>query len=444
MPRTDGKMRICAFWMPPGQWRMPDSARRSESNFQIFAQIARLAEQAKLDAIFFADSVSSQPVDLIARRAPYGEQIVRGAGLEPMSVLPALATLTSHIGRMATATSTYNEPNHIARRFATIDQISGGRAGWNLVTSQTESEAQNFGFDSHMEHDQRYERANEFYDVVAGLWDSWESDAMIEDKAAARYFDINKAHLLNHSGKYFKVRGPLNVLRSPQGRPVVAQAGASGPGKALAARIADCVFSAQSDLSAAKAFYDEVKGLAAGYGRRPEEVKIMPGLAPIIGRTQSEAEELQAQFKSLITDEQALRTLHRISGGLDLTSFPLDEPLPELPLSNGAQARQKLLVDKARKDKLTLRQAARWFAERQAHHQVCGTASTVADVMQEWFEKEACDGFCLLQSYFPRGIDAIVGSLVPELQRRKLFRTEYEGKTLRENLGLPIPKNRYS
>jgi N-acetyl-S-(2-succino)cysteine monooxygenase len=440
----DPKMRLCMFWFPPGQWRMPDAISGVESDFKIFAHITQMAEQAKMDAIFFADSVTSQPVDLIAKRASYGEQIPRGAGLEPMTTLAALATVTSRIGLIATATTTYNEPYHIARRFATIDQISGGRGGWNLVTSQTESEAQNFGFDSHMEHDRRYERASEFYDVVAGLWDSWEDGAMLEEKDTARYFDMSKAHLLNHVGSFFKVRGPLNVLRSPQGRPVVVQAGASGPGKALAARIADCVFSAQSKLDEGKAFHDEIKGLAAGHGRRPQDIKIMPGLAPIIASTQAEAEELQAQFQSLITDEQALRSLYRISGGLDLTKFPLDGPMPELPISNGAQARQKILVDMARKENLTLRQAARRFAQRQAHHHICGTVSTVADVMQEWFEKEACDGFCMMPSYYPRGVADITEKLVPELQRRGLFRKEYESSILRENLGLPIPENRYA
>lgn len=431
------------FWFPPGQWRMPDAVPGAESSFKMFAHIAHLAEQAKMDAMFLADTVTSQPVDLIAKGLSYGEQVPRGVGLEPVTILPALATLTSRIGLIATATTTYNEPYHIARRFASIDLISEGRAGWNLVTSQSESEAQNFGFDVHMEHHERYERAGEFYDVVSGLWDSWQEGAMLEDKKSARYFDMSKVRLLNHEGRYFKVRGPLNVVRSPQGRPVVVQAGASGPGKALAARVADCVFSAQSNLSEGKAFYDEIKRRAVEHGRRPEDVKVMPGLAPIIGRTQEEADELQARFQSLITDEQALRTLYRISGGLDLTTFPLDGPMPELPISNGAQARQKILVDIAARENLTLRQAAHRFAQGQAHHHVCGTVETVADVMQEWFEAEACDGFCMMPTYYPRGVTDITEKLIPELRRRGLFRTEYEGSTLRQNLGLPTPKNRY-
>jgi FMN-dependent oxidoreductase (nitrilotriacetate monooxygenase family) len=360
-----------------------------------------------------------------------------------MSWLPALAALTTRIGLIATGTTTYNEPYHIARRFATIDQISGGRGGWNLVTSQTEAEAQNFGHDIHMEHDARYERAEEFFDVVAGLWDSWADGACIYDKRTAQCFDPTKVRLLSHSGKHFKVRGPLNVLRSPQGRPIVVQAGASGPGKGLAARVADCVFTAQSELTDGKAFYDEVKSQAAKFGREPDEIRIMPGIVPILGRTDEEAQELRAELLANITDDQAMRSMYRIAGGLDLRQFPLNGPFPELPLSNGAQGRQKLLIEMARRENLSLIQAGRRFAESQAHHIVCGGPKTVADLMQNWFELGACDGFALMPSYFPRGVRDITEQLVPELQRRGLFRTEYEGRTLRDNLGLSRPRSQF-
>ena len=438
----DNKMRLCLFWFPPGShpggWRMQDAIAAAESDFKVYLDVARLAEAAKIDAIFFADTAAVQPVDLIEKGDPKAGLVYRGAaGLEPMSLLPALAVATERIGLIATATTTYNEPYHIARRFATIDQISGGRGGWNLVTSQTEAEAQNFGHDTHMEHDARYERAEEFFDVVAGLWDSWADDACIYDKATAHCFDPTKVRLLNHSGRYFKVRGPLNVLRSPQGRPIVVQAGASGPGKSLAARVADCVFTAQSELADGKAFYDEVKTKAAQFGRRPEQVRIMPGIVPIIGRTDEEAQELRSQLLANITDDQALRSMYRIAGGLDLRKFPLNGPFPELPLSNGAQGRQKLLIEMARRENLSLIEAGRRFAKGQAHHIVCGSARTIADLMQTWFEQGACDGFALMPSYFPRGVRDIANQLVPELQRRGLFRTDYEGRTLRENLGLP-------
>jgi FMN-dependent oxidoreductase (nitrilotriacetate monooxygenase family) len=423
---------------------MPDAVATSESSFDVYVDIARMAEAAKLDAIFFADTVSVQPVDLIAKGDPKAGFVHRGAaGLEPVSLLPALAALTSRIGLIATATTTYNEPYHIARKFATIDQISGGRAAWNLVTSQTESEAQNFGHDSHMEHDSRYERAEEFFDVVAGLWDSWADNASVYDKTTAQCFDPAKVRVLNHSGKHFKVRGPLNVFRSPQGRPIVVQAGASGPGKNLSARIADCVFTAQSTLVEGKAFYDDVKSKAAEFGRNPKDVRILPGIVPIIGRTDEEARELRSQLLANITDDQAMRSMYRVAGGLDLWKFPLDGPFPELPLSNGAQGRQKLLVDMARRENLSLIQAGRRFAEGQAHHIVSGTARSVADLMQTWFEEGACDGFALMPIYFPRGVRDIAEQLVPELQKRGLFRTEYEGRTLRENLGLSSPDSQF-
>lgn len=423
---------------------MADAVSGAESSFPIFVDVARRAEAAKLDAVFFADSVTVQPVDLIARKDPQADFVHRGAaGLEPMTLLPALAAVTTRLGLIATGTTTYNEPYHIARRFATLDQISGGRGGWNLVTSQTESEAQNFGFESHLEHDDRYDRAGEFFDVVAGLWDSWDEGAVVEDKASARMLDTSRVRILDHRGKHFRVRGPLNVLRSPQGRPIVVQAGASEPGKTLAARVADCVFSAQSTLPTAQAFSSEIRERAAAFGRSPDALKIMPGLIPILGRTAAEAEDLRARLRDNITDDQALRSLYRIAGGLDLRQFPLDGPMPELPLSNGAQGRQKLLVDMARRERLTLRQAGRRFAEGQAHHLVSGTPEAIADIMQEWFESGACDGFCLMPPYYPRGVADIGTLLVPELQRRGLFRTEYEADTLRGNLGLPVPASQF-
>lgn len=423
---------------------MPDAVAASESSFEVYLEVTRIAEAAKMDAVFFADAAAVQPVDLIAKGDPKAGFVHRGAaGLEPLSVLPALAASTRRIGLIATATTTYNEPYHIARKFATLDQISGGRGGWNLVTSQTESEAQNFGRDTHMEHDARYERAEEFYDVVAGLWDSWADDAAIYDKETAQCFDPGRVRILNHSGKHFKVRGPLNVLRSPQGRPIVVQAGASGPGKELAARVADCIFTAQSKLADGKAFYEEIRSQAAQFGRNPDEIRIMPGIVPVLGRTDEEAEELRAELLANITDDQAMRSMYRVAGGLDLWQFPLHGPFPDLPLSNGAQGRQKLLVDMARRENLSLIQAGRRFAEGQAHQIVCGSAKTIADLMQTWFEQGACDGFAIMPSYFPRGVRDIAGLLIPELQRRGLFRTEYEGMTLRDNLGLSRPKSQF-
>ena len=289
------KMHLAMMWFAPGShgagWRMPGAARSTVTNFDTYVEVAKKCEDAKLDALFFADGNAIQPTPLIEKRNKAAEKFYRAAIIEAMSVIPALAAVTSKLGLIATGTTTYNEPFTIARRFATIDLISKGRAGWNLVTSQHENEAQNFGFEKHMEHDERYVRAEEFFDVVTGLWNSWDEDALVQDKENARYFDVEKVHVLNHKGKYFNVKGPLNVPRSPQGRPVIVQAGSSGPGRNLAARIADLVFSANSTIEESKAFTDDLKARSVSYGRPHGAIKLMPGFMPIIGRTKSEAKE---------------------------------------------------------------------------------------------------------------------------------------------------------
>lgn len=448
VPDADNKMRLAGMWTAPGShsagWRMPGAAPGSGYTFKYAAHIAQMCEQGRMDALFFADSNVLRTTDLIEKGDKSMERQHQPVRLEATSMIAALSAVTSHIGFIATATTTYNEPYNLARRFATIDQISGGRAGWNLVTSQHENEAPNFGFDEHMEHDERYRRAHEFFEVTAGLWDGWDEDALVEDKDSARYSDVTKFHVLNHEGKYFKVKGPLNIPRSPQGRPVIAQAGASGPGRDLAAQIADLVFLASSSIEEAKAFGDDLRTRAATYGRAPDAFKMMPGFLPIIGRTQEEAREHYLQLQSLITDEQAIMAIRRLAGGLDLTKFPLDGPLPELPPTNGAQMRQRILIDLARKENLTLRDVGRRFAESVGHNLVWGTPQHIADVMEEWFRKGACDGFCVLFPYYPRGVEDFVQLVIPELQRRGLFRTEYEGGTLRENLGLAQPASRYA
>jgi len=445
MEKSDGKMRLAAFWFPPGGhgggWRMPDAIPGTESDFDIFVDVAQLTERACIDAIFFADTAAVSTTDFIERKDPGAEKLTRVCGLEPMTMLPALAMATKNIGIVATGTTTYNEPYHIARRFATLDRISGGRGGWNLVTSQNQAEAKNFGRDAHMEHADRYQRAAEFYDVVRGLWDSWDDNGIIEDKDTPRYFDMSKVQLLNHHGENFNVRGPLNVPRSPQGRPVVFQAGSSGPGRDLAARTADCVFTAQMEMEEAREFYDDVKARLPDHGRRPDDLKVLPGIVPILGRTEEEARERHAQLRSLITDEQAVRAVARLTAGIDLTQYPMDGPLPELPPNKtGALARQKMMIDLARRDNLSIREIGQIFAESQLHQIVCGTAKSVADRMEEWFRAGICDGFCIIYPYYRKGVEDVVELLVPELQRRGLFRTEYEGRTLRENLGLRKPE----
>ena len=363
--------------------------------------------------------------------------------IEPASLLAGLAARTSHIGLIATMTTSYNEPFHVARRFASIDHISGGRAGWNLVTSQIEDESWNFGREKHLEHGARYERAAEFYEVVAGLWDSWDDDAFVLDKENGQYFDAAKVHFLHHQGPHFNVRGPLNVTRSPQGRPVVAQAGSSAVGRDLAARTADLVFTAQLSMSDAQDFYADVKARAARYGRAPDAIKILPGLTTIVGRTQAEAEEKFNWLASMLPDEVAVAALARLTGDVDLMQHNLDGPLPTLAPSNSARGRQKMLMDLSESG-MTIRQIARRFAVGSGHDAIIGTPTVIADHMQTWLDAEACDGFNIMSPYLPTPLTEFVDWVIPELQTRGLFRTEYEGRTLRANLGLPTPPSRFA
>jgi FMN-dependent oxidoreductase (nitrilotriacetate monooxygenase family) len=402
-----------------------------------------VAERGLFDMLFFQDSAAVAPAFYLPGNTP--EVIARASRcvrLEPLTLLAALATVTSRLGLVSTATTTYNDPFNIARKFATIDHISKGRAGWNLVTSQNEDEAQNFGRESHVEHAQRYARAEEFHDVVKGLWDSWEDDAVIRDRASGRYVDPAKMHVLHHKGVHFSVRGPLNIARPPQGHPIVAQAGSSEPGRALAARTADVVFTAQVDIDEAKVFYADLKGRMAAHGRAPDELKIMPGIRFVLGTTEAEARERYRMMLDEVSDDGALMAIQRLSGGLDLRAFPLDGPLPELPPSNAAKARQKMMIELARREKLSIRELARRFTFSLGHLVYVGTAVGLADLMEAWFMAGAADGFTMLSPYFPTPMEEFVAGVVPELQRRGLFRTEYEGMTLRENLGLARPVNR--
>ena len=442
------QLRLAAFYTPPGSsyagWRMPD-ARPADMEFDDYVDMARMAERGKLDMIFFQDTAAVAAAAVDGGADP---EVQTGAArvvrIEPLTLLAALAAVTKHVGLVATATTTYNEPWHIARRFASVDAISKGRAGWNLVTSQFEQEAFNFGQDSHAAHGDRYDRASEFYDVVAGLWDSWDDGAIIRDKATGRYFDPKGMHVLAHEGPHFKVRGPLNVARSPQGRPIVAQAGSSPTGRDLAARIADLTFTAQTDLREARAFRAEMRGRVLAHGRHPEALKVLPGLSFIVAETESEARALHEQLMSMMVDRIILPTLSRLTGGVDLRQYPLDGPLPPLPPTNSGQSRQAMLVDLARRENLSIRQLARHYATSNGHLIFVGTPRAMADLMEEWLREDAADGFMLLQPYFPTPLDNFVRLVVPELQRRGIFRTAYEGRTLRENLGLPPVVSRHA
>ncbi|WYX18451.1 LLM class flavin-dependent oxidoreductase [Achromobacter xylosoxidans] len=441
MTRSPRQIKLGAFLMQTGHhiaaWRHPDAQADAPVNFRHYAELARRAEAAKFDAIFLADSVGVRNTDLASL-----SRTARSDHFEPLTLLSALAAVTEKIGLIATVSTTYNEPYHVARKFASLDHISGGRSGWNLVTSSGQGEAQNFNLDEHVEHARRYARAAEFHDVVLGLWDSWEDDAFLRDKHSGQYFDPAKLHPLRHRGEHFSVRGPLNVSRSPQGRPVVVQAGASPAGRDLAARTAEVIFVAHQTFDEARAFYRDIKGRAVEYGRDPDDIKIMPGIFPVIGRSQAEAEDKFARLQDLIHPVVGVQLLSNMIGGFDLSGYPVDGPLPDIPETNGGKSRQQLLIDLARRDTLTIRQLYLRIAGARGHQQVVGTPQSVADQLQQWFEEDGADGFNIMSPWLPGGLDDFIELALPELRRRGLFRTEYSGATLRQHLGLARPAHR--
>jgi FMN-dependent oxidoreductase (nitrilotriacetate monooxygenase family) len=349
--------------------------------------------------------------------------------------------VTEHIGLVATASTTYNEPYHVARKFASLDHISGGRAGWNLVTSGNPTEAWNFGLEEHVEHDTRYRRAREFFDVVTGLWDSWADDAFVRDTENAMYFDPDKLHVLNHKGEFLSVRGPLNVARPVQGWPVIVQAGASEAGRQIAAETAEVIFAAGGRLPDAQRFYADVKSRVEKAGRSRDHLKVLPGALVVVGETDDEAQRKKKLLDSLVHADSGLPNLS-MRLGTDVSGFDLDGPLPEIPETNASQSGRQALIDLARGDNLTIRQLARIVGAFGGLAFV-GTPRTIANKMEEWLLSDACDGFNIMFPYVPGGLDDFVDLVVPELQRRGIFRREYEGTTLRENLGLPRPPNQF-
>jgi FMN-dependent oxidoreductase (nitrilotriacetate monooxygenase family) len=441
------ELHFGAFLFTPGThsagWRHPEADVETDMDFGRYVALARMAERGLMDCVFFQDTAAVPGSAALDGSAPFRPEGGRHVWPEPATLLAALAPVTSHIGLIATATTTYNEPYNIARRFATIDAISGGRAGWNLVTSQVEDEAMNFGAEKHMDHGLRYERAEEFYDVVAGLWDSWDEGAFPRDKATGRYMDPSKVHFLNHEGKHFKVRGPLNVARSKQGRPVVAQAGSSEVGRSLSARCADVVFTAQVTIPEGQAFCGDLRERAQRFGRGAEDIRVLPGLTVFCGATDSEARAKYELLEGMISDDAAMKLLARLCGDLNIYDYPVDGPLPDLPPSNAARARQEMVVAKARAENLSIRQIARYLGTSMGHQVVVGTPKMVADMMEAWLMSGACDGFNLLSPYYPGPLEDMVELVVPELQRRGIYRTAYAGTTLRANLGVPVPRSRY-
>ena len=413
-------------------WRYPGAEAGAE-NLDLIQRIAATAERGKFDLFFLADGLTTT-------KDAHPSMVAR---FEPMTLLAALAMSTRRIGLAATVSTTYGEPFHVARAFSSLDHLSRGRAGWNVVTTSYARSAANFSRGAHPEHSERYAIAREFVEVAKGLWDSWEDGAFVMDKASGVYFNPDKFHLLEHEGKYFSVKGPLNSSRSPQGHPVVIQAGSSDPGQELAAETADVVFTAQQSFEDAKAFYDELKARLPRYGRRPDQLHVMPGVFPVIGRTEQEALDKLKLLQGW-ADPAASLALVSERLGHDISGYPMDEPLPDLPLSDQLKSRSKLLADLARRENLTLGELVAVVASARGHRMVRGTPEQVADQLEDWFVGGAADGFNIMPPYFPGGLDDFVDLVVPILQERGLFRTDYTGTTLRDHLGLARPENRHS
>src|SRR3954469_6745091 len=434
------QLRLGAFMRPlrlhTAWWRYPGGFPDANFNFAHLKRFAQTLERGRFDAFFMADhlAVLNMPMNALKRSATT-------TSFDPLTLLPALAVVTERLGLIATASTTFNEPYHIARKFASLDHISNGRAGWNLVTTSNPDAARNFGLEEHVEHAERYRKAREFYDVVTGLWDSWADDAFIRDVENGIFFDPERMHVLNHKGRSFSVRGPLNVARPIQGWPVIVQAGASEAGRQIAAETAEMVFAAGGPIEEAKRFYADVKGRAAAIGRNPDHLKILPGALVVVAETVAEAQRKRYLLDSLVHSDSGIASLS-IALGCDASAFDLDGPLPDIPETNQSKSGRQRVIDRARRENLTVRQLAQ-IAGSYGGLAFTGTPKTIADAMEEWLFTDACDGFNVMFPYVPGGLDDFVHMVVPELQRRGLFRTEYEGRTLRENLGLPRPDNRF-
>jgi FMN-dependent oxidoreductase (nitrilotriacetate monooxygenase family) len=407
-------------------WRY-EGAAASNNELSVIQEIARIAERGKFDLLFISDGLVMDPGD-------HPSFLCR---FEPTTLISVLSATTRHIGLGATVSTSFGEPYHVARTFASIDHLSNGRAAWNVVTSSAGKAALNFSRERHMEHDLRYEVANEFVDVVKGLWDCWDDGAILADKTTGVFLDPSRVRPLNHKGRFFQVKGPLNIERSPQGHPVIIQAGGSVPGQELSARSADLVFSVvNGDKASAKAAYDSLKQRVVKHGRAPHELPILPGVMPIIGETDEQAKEQLARLQSWLTPTNALALVSQRIGH-DISGYPLDGPVPEFPAkTERGQAFSAVLLDMARREKMTLRELYNITAAARGHWVIYGTPKRIADIFEEWFTGGLADGFVVMPAYFPGAFDDFVDKVVPELQRRGLYRHEYAGTTLRSHLGL--------
>jgi alkanesulfonate monooxygenase len=433
------QLHLGAFMRPvsihTGAWRYPGAFPDANFNLAHLKRFVQTLERGRFDAFFMADhlAVLNMPIEALKRSHTV-------TSFEPLTLLSALAAVTERIGLVATASTTFDAPYHIARRFASLDHISGGRAGWNIVTTSNPDAALNFGLTEHMEHGDRYARAREFYDVVTGLWDSWADDAFLRDAESGIFFDPDKLHVLDHKGQYLSVRGPLNIARPVQGWPVIVQAGASDAGRQLAGETAEVVFAAGLPLRAAQQFYADVKDRAERAGRNPDHIKILPGALVIVGDTVEEARARRLQLDSLVHFDSAIASLS-IALGTDASKFDPEGPLPEIPETNQSKSGRERVIDLAQREGLTVRQLAQRLGGYSGLT-FAGTPQTIADAMEEWLQSGGSDGFNVMFPYLPQGLDDFVGRVVPELQRRGLFRREYPGTTLRDTLWLPRPATR--
>ncbi len=435
------QLNLNLFIYPGGHheaaWRYPESDIDRLLDIDFYIDLARRAEAAAFDGIFFADGPA------LADNIRYASRF----RVEPLTWLSAIGAATSRIGLIATASTTYNEPYNLARLFASLDHISKGRAGWNIVTTSAGQAAANFGLAQHPDHADRYVRANEFVDVIGKLWDSWEDGAVIADRESGIYADPDKIHAIDHVGAHFRVRGPFNTLRSPQGRPVYVQAGSSLDGRSFAARHAEAIFTAHQTLENAQEFYADIKARATALGRNPDHIKVLPGISPFIGATESEAHALHDAFNALTQPAYSLGLLRQITG-VDLTGHDLDGPFPrELLRADSAKAiesRFQVVRDIVVRENPTIRQLTHKLAGARGHWVVVGTPEQVADSIETWFKNGAADGFNVMPPWFNGGFDIFTREVVPILRRRGLFREAYEGTTLREHYGLPRPESQFS
>jgi FMN-dependent oxidoreductase (nitrilotriacetate monooxygenase family) len=437
------QLSLNAFIYPAGHheaaWRHPTSAAERIYDAAYYQEIARTAEAGALDAVFFADGPALQ-----------GDITHNAVGrLEPITLLTAIAAATERIGLIATASTTYYEPYNLARLFGSLDHISGGRAGWNIVTTGNDTAAANFGLDAHPAHAERYARAREFVDAVVALWDSWEDDAVVLDRGAGIYADRSKIHEIGHTGRYVRVKGPFNQPRPPQGHPVLVQAGASNDGRAFAGRYAEAIFTAHQRLADAQAFYADIKQRAAQLGRRPEHVKILPGISPFIAGTETGARALEREFNELTVPAYGLRQLERMTG-TPLGHLDLDGPVPvELftgagDVTDNGRSRLQVVAGIVERERPTVRRLLHRLAGARGHRVFAGTPEQVADTIEEWFTSGAADGFNVMPPYYPGGLEVFVDTVVPILRERGLFRSEYTGRTLRDHFGLPRPESQFT